>query len=105
MGAAECDPPSHDLGDNRLTAAFCFEVRFEPFNLDIKISGPEGRVPLDAEHISFLHTPGHTPGSISPYMDAGGTRVLFGQDLVRRSSATSTAIYRHGLDRWRGSSR
>ena len=28
-----------------------------------------------------LHTPGHTPGSISVYIDRGGKRILFGQDI------------------------
>ena len=77
----ELDADIVERGDNRLTAAFCFDVAFEPFTIDIRISGREGRVPIDEEDISFLHTPGHTPGSISPYVDAGGKRILFGQDL------------------------
>lgn len=28
-----------------------------------------------------LHTPGHTPGGISPYLDVKGTRILFDQDI------------------------
>lgn len=85
LGAKLC---MHDLdadiverGDNRLTAAFCFDVRFEPFPIDIRISGREGRVPIDGGDVCFLHTPGHTPGSISPYVDMDGKRILFGQDL------------------------
>ena len=30
---------------------------------------------------NFLHTPGHTPGSISVYIDTRDGRVLFGQDI------------------------
>jgi glyoxylase-like metal-dependent hydrolase (beta-lactamase superfamily II) len=30
---------------------------------------------------SFLHTPGHTPGSICVYIDTADGRVLFGQDI------------------------
>lgn len=77
----ELDADIVERGDNRLTAAFCFEVTFEPFNVDIRISGKEGRIPIEHEEVSFIHTPGHTPGSISPYVDAGGQRILFGQDL------------------------
>ncbi len=33
------------------------------------------------EKIVCIHTPGHTPGSLSIYIDRGGRRVLFGQDL------------------------
>jgi glyoxylase-like metal-dependent hydrolase (beta-lactamase superfamily II) len=78
----------HDLdaevverGDNRLTAAFCFEVDFKALPIDVRISGSQGLLPIDGEEIRFLHTPGHTPGSISPYIDLNGKRILFGQDL------------------------
>ena len=77
----ELDADIVERGDNRLTAAFCFELSFEPFTIDIKVSGGEGRIPMEGEDIFFLHTPGHTPGSISPYVDAAGKRILFGQDL------------------------
>jgi len=30
---------------------------------------------------NFLHTPGHTPGSICVYIDGKDGRVLFGQDI------------------------
>ena len=33
------------------------------------------------EKIVFLHTPGHTPGSVSIYLDRDGKRILFGQDV------------------------
>jgi glyoxylase-like metal-dependent hydrolase (beta-lactamase superfamily II) len=77
----ELDADIVERGDNRLTAAFCFDVQFEPLNIDVRISGREGLVPIEGQSISFLHTPGHTPGSISPYADVDGKRVLFGQDL------------------------
>jgi glyoxylase-like metal-dependent hydrolase (beta-lactamase superfamily II) len=77
----ELDAAIVERGDNLLTAAFCFEVDFEPLSIDVKVSGTEGILPITGEEIRFLHTPGHTPGSISPYLDHNGTRVLFGQDL------------------------
>jgi len=70
-----------ERGDTRLTAAFCFEVDFPPLPIDAKIKGEEGRIPFGGDSVSFLHTPGHTPGSISPYVDADGKRILFGQDI------------------------
>ena len=33
------------------------------------------------EEIRCIHTPGHTPGSISIVLDRGGYRILFGQDI------------------------
>ena len=77
----ELDADIVERGDNRLTAAFCFEVDFKAFAPDVRLSGSEGRVPIDGQEIMFIHTPGHTPGSISPYVDTGKARVLFGQDL------------------------
>ncbi len=77
----ELDAAIVERGDNRLTAAFCFEVQFDPLIIDEKLRGPEGTISLKDFDLHFLHTPGHTPGSISLYFDAGGKRVLFGQDL------------------------
>ena len=77
----ELDADIVERGDNRLTAAFCFEVLFRPLAIDVRITGSEGRIALDGEDVSFIHTPGHTPGSISPYVDIADKRVLFGQDL------------------------
>ncbi|MGD0232740.1 MAG: MBL fold metallo-hydrolase [Syntrophorhabdales bacterium] len=77
----EIDAGIVERGDNRLTAAFCFEVVFQPLAIDVKLSGERGEIPFDGQDISFLHTPGHTSGSISLYADSGGKRILFGQDL------------------------
>jgi glyoxylase-like metal-dependent hydrolase (beta-lactamase superfamily II) len=78
----ELDAQIVERGDNRLTAAFCFEVDFKPLSIDVLISGSEGPLPIPGEEIRFLHTPGHTPGSISPFLDHEGSRILFGQDLA-----------------------
>jgi glyoxylase-like metal-dependent hydrolase (beta-lactamase superfamily II) len=77
----ELDAAIVERGDNRLTAAFCFEVQFEPLEVDVKVSGEEGALPLPDDSLRFVHTPGHTPGSISPFLDMNGARILFGQDL------------------------
>jgi len=68
-------------GDNRLTAAFCFQKIFRPFHVDLVLSGEEQRLMFGNQALVCLHTPGHTPGSISVYADAGEKRVLFAQDL------------------------
>lgn len=70
-----------ERGDNRLTAAFCFEVDFMPLHIDVLIQGSKGQIPELEEELYYLHTPGHTAGSISPFADINHTRVLFGQDL------------------------
>jgi glyoxylase-like metal-dependent hydrolase (beta-lactamase superfamily II) len=70
-----------ERGDNRLTAAFCFDVLFEPMAVDLKLTGSEGVLSLGGHDVHWLHTPGHSSGSISVYTDSGGNRVLFGQDI------------------------
>ncbi len=68
-------------GDERLTAAFCFQKVFRPFPIDLILSGEEQRLAFRNQELVCLHTPGHTPGSISVYAEAGKKRVLFAQDL------------------------
>ena len=67
--------------DQRLTAAFCFQKVLRPFPIDITLSGEEGRLSVGDQELVWLHTPGHTPGSISVYTDVGEKRLLFAQDL------------------------
>jgi glyoxylase-like metal-dependent hydrolase (beta-lactamase superfamily II) len=68
-------------GDNRLTAAFCFQKVFRSFHIDLILTGEEQRLTFGSQELVCLHTPGHTPGSISIYADVGEKRVLFAQDL------------------------
>ena len=69
-------------GDERLTAAFCFQKVFRPFPIDLILSGEEQRLTFRNQELVCLHTPGHTPGSISVYVEAGEKKVLFAQDLA-----------------------
>lgn len=77
----ELDADVVERGDNRLTAAFCFDVHFEPLPVDARLAGEEGVLTLGGEGIHWVHTPGHSAGSISVYLDSGGNRILFGQDI------------------------
>ncbi len=77
----ELDAEIVERGDNRLTAAFCFNVAFEPLAIDEKLSGADGKLSFQGQEIGFIHTPGHTPGSVALYVDTGQKRVLFGQDI------------------------
>lgn len=64
-----------------LTAARMYGVDYQPTRVDIAVSGEEDVLKLGDLEFHMLHTPGHTPGSISPYIDIGDQRVLFGQDV------------------------
>ncbi|HOW55522.1 MAG TPA: MBL fold metallo-hydrolase [Syntrophorhabdaceae bacterium] len=77
----ELDALPVEQGDQRLTAAQWYGVRFKPLPVDLKFSGSKEVLSIGGHDVVLLHTPGHTPGSISVYLDKDGKRVLFGQDI------------------------
>jgi glyoxylase-like metal-dependent hydrolase (beta-lactamase superfamily II) len=77
----ELDGAVVERGDNRMTAAYWYGVNFAPLAVDVKLTGEEDRLSFSDNEVVCLHTPGHTPGSTSVYVDTGGKRVLFGQDI------------------------
>jgi len=70
-----------ERGDIRLTAAFCFDVDLKPLPVDMRLQGDAGRLEFTGQLIRWIHTPGHTPGSISLYMEENAEKVLFAQDI------------------------
>lgn len=77
----ELDAVPVENGDQRMTAAHWYGVRFQPLPVDLTFSGHRETLSLGGGDLILLHTPGHTPGSLSVYCDTGGKRVLFGQDI------------------------
>ncbi|MFB3764416.1 MAG: MBL fold metallo-hydrolase [Methanotrichaceae archaeon] len=67
--------------NNELTAASMYGVEYRPVKVDIVLRGEHERLLLGDIEFNFLHTPGHTPGSISVYIDTADGRILFGQDI------------------------
>lgn len=70
-----------EMGDPVLTAATWYQTTFPPTAVDVQLNFDEENLVIGHEKITCLHTPGHTPGSISIYLDRDGKRVLFAQDL------------------------
>lgn len=70
-----------EQGDQYMSAAFCFNISLVPFLVDVKLSGDEEILRFGSSTINCLHTPGHTAGSISVYLDIDEKRVLFCQDI------------------------
>ncbi len=69
-------------GENAdLTAASMYGVAYRPVRVDILLKGDLETLALGDLDLHFLHTPGHTPGSISVYVDLPDGRILFGQDI------------------------
>jgi len=75
------DAPPLENGDQILTAATWYQTHFPPTPIDVKFNAPEEILTIGDQKIVCLHTPGHTPGSISIYLDKDGKTILFGQDL------------------------
>ena len=77
----DLDAEPVEKGDPVLTAANWYQTAFPPTPVDVKFTLQEEIIEIGQEQVVCLHTPGHTPGSISIYLDRDGKRVLFGQDL------------------------
>jgi len=77
----EQDAKALETGDSIRTAANWYGTTFPPTRIDQMLSGPQETLKFGKEELHCLHTPGHTPGSISIYLDRAGKRVLFGQDI------------------------
>jgi glyoxylase-like metal-dependent hydrolase (beta-lactamase superfamily II) len=68
-------------GDLLRSAAQWYGLKLEPIQADVII---HNRHLLDlgaGQRLNILHTPGHTPGSLSAWCLAEGQKVLFGQDI------------------------
>ncbi len=57
-----------------------YGVSYRPCMVDVVLRESEGTVRCGRHDLKTVHIPGHTPGSIAVYLDAG-TRILFGQDV------------------------
>jgi len=79
--AHELDRSGIEGENNDLTAASMYGVDYRPVKVDMLLKDETEKLSLGDIEFSFLHTPGHTPGSISVYIDTPDGRVLFGQDI------------------------
>lgn len=77
----ELDAPPVETGDSIITAANWYDTIFPPTKVDKKLKGAKEVLQFGTEQLHCLHTPGHTPGSISLYLERDSKRVLFGQDI------------------------
>ncbi len=75
------DAGAVEAGDKTLTGASWYGINFAPLPVDIKLTKDEEVIRFGTQQVVCLHTPGHTPGSISLYLDREGKRILFGQDI------------------------
>jgi len=79
--AHELDRAGIEGENDGLTAAGMYGVDCRPVKVDMLLKGEAEKLMLGDLQFNFLHTPGHTPGSICVYIDTKDGRVLFGQDI------------------------
>ncbi|MBN2028566.1 MAG: MBL fold metallo-hydrolase [Actinobacteria bacterium] len=75
------DAPAVEEGDSRRTAANWYGMELSPMKVRYHLEGAGGSIDAGASPMRWIHTPGHTPGSISLCMDNGMYKILFGQDI------------------------
>lgn len=77
----ELDASALEEGDAMKTAASCSGMNIFPVRVDVKLFGDYKILTFGGDKLHCIHTAGHTPGSISIFIDRSGKRVLFGQDI------------------------
>ena len=96
----ELDARALETGDSMKTAANWYGTTFPPTRVDRKLKGAHEILNFGQEDLHCLHTPGHTPGSISVYLDRAGQRILFGQDIhgpFNRAFDSEIATWRQSM--------
>lgn len=73
--------PIEEKGHDRETAALWYGTDYKPIKLERKLKGDYEILKFGNYEFQCLHTPGHTPGSISILLEIQNTKILFGQDL------------------------
>jgi glyoxylase-like metal-dependent hydrolase (beta-lactamase superfamily II) len=89
-------------GNDPRTAADWYGMRLPPIRIDQPFDADELRLPLGDAELVCIFTPGHSPGSISIYMDRDGQRVLFGQDVhgpISPVLGSDVRLYKQSLAR------
>ncbi len=101
LAVHELDAPPLEEGDARRTAANWYGIDLPPLEIKRRLRGEEGEIDCGATTMKWIHTPGHTPGSISLYVNNGLHTVLFGQDI----HGPFYASFGSDLDAWKASMR
>ncbi|MCX6676903.1 MAG: MBL fold metallo-hydrolase [Methanothrix sp.] len=97
--AHELDRAGIEGENDELTAAGMYGVAYKPVKVDTLLKGKVEKHTYGDLEFNFLHTPGHTPGSISIYIDTKDGRVLFGQDI----HGPFSPAWGSDLKKWRAS--
>ena len=95
----DLDADALEEGDSTRTAASCYGTFLSPTPVDRRLKGNHEILRFGDTELHCLHSPGHTPGSIVVYIDRGGKRILFGQDI----HGPFLEIFRSDIGKWKES--
>ena len=73
--------PIEESGHEKETVASWYGVNYKPVKLEKRFKGDFELLKIGEHDFQCIHTPGHTPGSISVLLEIEGKKILFGQDL------------------------
>lgn len=96
------DAPAIETADPNYTAASWYGLSPTPVKITTRLTGLSSSLRLGDSKLHWIHTPGHTPGSISLYIDRQNTRYLFGQDIhgpFHPSFQSDLAAWRHSMQK------
>lgn len=79
--AHELELDAIENGNPKLTAASWYGVEYQPVQVNRIIRQDGESITIGDIELVLLHTPGHTPGSVSVTCVCDGSKVLFGQDI------------------------
>ncbi len=106
---ADCDVIAHEddsdaieEGDGRRTAAHAYGVPSPQIDVTRRITADGGILEYGTAHIVVIHTPGHTPGSITLQMNVESKTLLFAQDVhgpFYRDFGSDIEAWRRSMDR------
>lgn len=77
----EREPIEGVPGTEKIIAASWYGVTYYPVKVDIILKKQEETHKIGGTDFLFIHTPGHTPGSIAVLVGDDGKKILFGQDI------------------------
>lgn len=109
VDASMCEVVAHvddraaiEGGDAVRTAADAYGVPSPQLEVTRPISSDGGPLDLGSCHLTMVHTPGHTPGDISPMLMRGGRTVIFANDVhgpFRSAWGSDIRAWRRSMDR------